>query len=90
MQTKVEGIVYNDLNQPRSLYMETLREFRHKLGDKAFWADSGAQDTALYALAQDYLRTEHGEFLDEDADHYKAAISEYEMRREMLSRRKIK
>jgi len=70
---------------PRQLFLETLVDFWNKLSDRAFWANPKAQDIAIEALGQDYLRTEHGKHLDKDAVALQAALQEYRNRQRFMS-----
>jgi hypothetical protein len=73
-------IKYNDNNQPRQYFLDSIIEFRHKIGNKDFWKDEKARDIAVEALTKDYLRTEHGEHLKDDAIMFESALNEYHMR----------
>ena len=67
--------------EPRHLFSETLSSFHKKLGDRAFWRNPDSQEIAIEALGQDYLRTEHGKFLKQDAVSLQAAFDEYSRRK---------
>ena len=72
-------------NLPRKLYLETLLEFHHKMGERDFWTKSfETRLISLEALGQDYIRTEHKGFEDEDAISLEAAFREYEMRQKYI------
>ena len=71
---------YYTNNNSRQLYLDTLIEFWEKLGSREFWGDDSKRGIALEALTQDYLRVEHGEYLEDDAISFQAAIDEYHRR----------
>ena len=72
-------------NQPRQLFLDTLLEFYHKMGDKDFWRKTDEQrQISVDALTQDYLRVDHGENLEQDAISLQSALDEY-IRRQILS-----
>lgn len=75
-----------DYKQPRQLFLDTVVEFYEKLGFKDFWLGGEKQRTiALEALAQDYIRTNHAGFMEEDRVTLQAAIEEYHRRAEYMT-----
>lgn len=76
-----------DHKQPRQLFLNTLVEFHDKLGSREFWANTKQREIALEAVTQDYMRTEHGENLKEDAISLQVAINEYHTRESYILRR---
>lgn len=73
-------IKYSDHKQSRQFFLDTLVEFYGKMGSKAFWADMKKCEIALEALMQDYIRTDHSGYVEEDATSLQSAINEYRMR----------
>lgn len=69
------------MNQPRELFCATLLDFHKQLGVWDFWRSPRAQEIALEALKQDYMRVEHGNKLNEDAISLEAALQEYNSRK---------
>ena len=69
-----------EYEQPRQLFLDTLVEFYGKMGSKEFWADFKKCEIALEALSQDYIRTDHAGYVEEDATSFQAALNEYRMR----------
>lgn len=59
------------------MFKDTLLEFYGKMGNRDFWESMKAQEVAIDALGQDYIRA--GE--PEDATSLQAALLEYEMRK---------
>jgi len=71
-------------NESRQMFLDTLVEFYGKLGNKGFWADMKQRDIALEALTQDYMRTDHTGFKEEDSIALQSAINEYQMREKYI------
>lgn len=74
----------NSISEPRQLFLDTLSDFHKNMGDRKFWSSVQAQDIAIEALAQDYMRVEHGEHLNLDATFLQSALQEYELRKAYL------
>lgn len=75
---------YRDNNQPRQLFLDTVVEFYEKLGSREFWGDDKKQTIALEALSQDYIRTDHTGFEEEDSTTLEATINEYNLRKKYM------
>jgi len=64
----------------RQLYLDSLVEFRKKLSETGFWESKVKREVALNALAEDFVRTDHGDRMEEDAASLVLAIMGYERR----------
>lgn len=64
-----------------NLFRLTLCDFYKKLGEKSFWNNDKAQDIALEALGQDYLRAGNDKG---DSVALEAATNEYLMRKSYM------
>jgi hypothetical protein len=73
------------MGEPRQLYLDTLLEFHHKLGEKEFWKKPfEVRIISLEALSQDYIRTDHKGFEDDDTVSLDSAFREYHMRQKYI------
>ena len=64
----------------RQFWLDTLSEFWLRLGDKEFWNNKKKREVAVHALAQDYMRTDHDGYTEEDACSFHAVMLEYDTR----------
>ncbi|KKM81334.1 hypothetical protein LCGC14_1330810 [marine sediment metagenome] len=73
-------------NEPRQMFIDSVVEFYEKLGSKKFWADMKQRTIVLEALSQDYMRTDHTGYKEEDATTLRAALNEYRLRERHMMR----
>jgi hypothetical protein len=74
-------ITYDNINQNRQFFLDSIVDFREKMGDRTFWEKPPEiRQISIDALTQDYLKTEHGENLQDDADVLMTTLDEYHTR----------